>query len=200
MLYKKIIKPFFDFIISILVLVIVSPILLFSVLLLAVENKGSIFFFQKRPGKDAHIFKLMKLKTMNNKVDKSGNLLPDALRLTKTGKIIRKLSLDELPQFFNVLKCDMSIIGPRPLLIEYLPLYSEEQKRRHSVKPGITGWAQVNGRNTISWQNKFKYDLYYVDHISFMLDLKILFLTINKIIKQDGISPTDGLTMEEFKG
>lgn len=200
MLYEKIIKPFFDFIVSIFVIVLVSPILLLSMLLLAVENKGSIFFFQERPGKDAHIFKLMKLKTMNNKVDKSGNLLPDSFRLTKTGKIIRKLSLDELPQFFNVLKGDMSIIGPRPLLIEYLPLYSEEQKRRHSVKPGITGWAQVNGRNTISWQNKFKYDLYYVDHISFMLDLKILFLTINKIIKQDGISPTDGLTMEEFKG
>jgi len=200
MLYEKIIKPFFDLILSILILVIVSPILLLSIILLAVENKGNILFFQERPGKDAHIFELMKLKTMNNKVDKSGNLLPDALRLTKTGKIIRKLSLDELPQFFNVLKGDMSIIGPRPLLVEYLPLYSEEQKRRHSVKPGITGWAQVNGRNTISWQDKFKYDIYYVDHISFMFDMKILFLTINKIIKQDGISPTNGLTMEEFKG
>lgn len=163
-------------------------------------NNGKPFFIQPRPGKNEKIFKLIKFKTMNDKRDKLGYLLPDEKRLTVVGKFVRKTSLDEIPQLINVIKGDMSLVGPRPLLVEYLPLYNEEQKRRHEVKPGITGWAQVNGRNAISWEEKFKYDVWYVDHLSFILDLKILLLTIKKVFKREGISSTNAATMERFTG
>ncbi|PJA06310.1 MAG: lipid carrier--UDP-N-acetylgalactosaminyltransferase, partial [Flavobacteriales bacterium CG_4_10_14_0_2_um_filter_35_18] len=163
-------------------------------------NNGKPFFFQLRPGKNGKIFKIVKFKTMNDKKDHEGNLLPDAKRLTKIGSFVRKTSLDELPQLFNVLKGEMSLIGPRPLLVEYLPLYSEEQNRRHEVKPGITGWAQVNGRNAISWEDKFKYDVWYVDNASFLVDMRILFLTIKKVLGSENISSKTSLTIEKFKG
>ena len=199
-LYSSIVKPFFDKISSLLLLLVSSPILLIVLLLLAISNKGKIWFIQPRPGKDGAIFNVIKFKTMNDVRDKNGALLSDDARLTLIGNIIRKTSLDELPQLFNVLKGNMSIVGPRPLLVEYLPLYNEEQKRRHQVKPGITGWAQVNGRNTISWPQKFAFDVWYVDHQSFVLDLKILFLTIVKVFKADGISSGTSVTMEKFRG
>ena len=199
-MYSSIVKPFFDKISSLLLLLVSSPILLIVLLLLAISNKGKIWFIQPRPGKDGAIFNVIKFKTMNDVRDKNGALLSDDARLTLIGNIIRKTSLDELPQLFNVLKGNMSIVGPRPLLVEYLPLYNEEQKRRHQVKPGITGWAQVNGRNTISWPQKFAFDVWYVDHQSFVLDLKILFLTIVKVFKADGISSGTSVTMEKFRG
>jgi len=170
------------------------------VVLLAVANRGKIWFTQSRPGKDEKIFTVVKFKTMNDARNERGELLPDDVRVTWIGNIIRKTSLDELPQLFNVLKGDMSIVGPRPLLVEYLPLYNNIQRRRHEVKPGITGWAQVNGRNAISWQQKFEYDVWYVKHQSFGLDLKILFLTVMKVFKAEGISSTTSVTMEKFKG
>ena len=198
-MYRKIIKPIFDFFVSTLGLVVLSPILLIIIIILAFSNAGTPFFFQLRPGKNEKIFKLVKFKTMNDKRDKKGDLLSDAERITKIGKLIRKTSLDEIPQLINVVMGDMSLIGPRPLLVQYLPLYNEDQKRRHRVKPGITGLAQVNGRNAISWEKKFEYDVQYVDELSFWGDMKILFLTILKVFKSEGISQNGEATMEPFK-
>jgi lipopolysaccharide/colanic/teichoic acid biosynthesis glycosyltransferase len=163
-------------------------------------NDGHVFFFQLRPGLNGKIFKVIKFKTMNDRRDSTGQLLPDADRLTALGKFIRKTSLDEIPQLLNVIKGDMSLVGPRPLLVEYLPLYNETQKRRHNVKPGITGWAQVNGRNAISWSQKFAYDIYYVDNVSLMMDIKILFLTVKKVFVSEGINSATSVTMEKFTG
>nr|WP_252736922.1 sugar transferase [Zobellia galactanivorans] len=200
MIYRYFFKRLIDFIMALSILTLALPIILLVVLFLGIANRGSIFFVQKRPGKDGKIFTILKFKTMNDKKDANGNLLPDEKRLTSAGKFIRKTSLDELPQLLNVLKGDMSLIGPRPLLVSYLPLYNDYQRRRHEVKPGITGWAQVNGRNAISWNKKFEYDVWYVDHISFPLDLKILFLTVLKVVKTDGISSDTSATMELFTG
>lgn len=196
----KIFKRIFDIIISLIILIISSPILVITSVVLIIINKGSCFFTQDRPGKDEKIIKLYKFKTMNDQKDGKGNYLPDEDRLSKIGRIIRRLSVDELPQLVNVIKGDISLIGPRPLLMEYLPLYNESQKRRHNVKPGITGWAQVNGRNAISWERKFEYDVWYVDNVSFMLDMRILFLTIIKVLKREGINSSTSVTMEKFRG
>lgn len=200
MLYQFFFKRFIDFLASFFGLLVLSPFFMIIWLALVIANKGEPFFFQKRPGKNEQIFKVMKFRTMNNRKDHQGNLLPDADRLTKIGQFIRKTSLDEIPQLINVLKGDMSLIGPRPLLPQYLPLYNKIQKRRHEVRPGITGWAQVNGRNAISWEKKFEYDIWYVDHVSFLLDIKIIFLTIKKVFVQEGISQEGEATMEFFKG
>jgi len=200
MFYRNFFKPFLDFIISLVIFIILSPLFILIIISLFIANEGKPFFTQLRPGKNQKIFRLIKFKTMNDKKDLKGNLLPDSERLTTTGKLIRKTSLDEFPQLLNVLKGDMSIIGPRPLLIEYLPLYNDFQKRRHEVKPGITGWAQVNGRNAISWEQKFEYDVWYVDHESFFLDARIFFLTIKKVFKPEGISSANSVTMEKFIG
>jgi undecaprenyl phosphate N,N'-diacetylbacillosamine 1-phosphate transferase len=199
-LYVSVIKPLFDKLVAFIVLVLASPLIVACIVLLAFNNRGNVWFVQPRPGKFGKTFKVIKFKTMRDAWDSSGKPLPDEVRLTKLGKLIRKTSLDELPQLFNVLKGEMSIVGPRPLLLEYLPLYNDEQKRRHNVTPGITGWAQVNGRNAISWQQKFAYDLWYVDHISFLLDLKILFLTIRKVFQAEGINSATTATMEKFRG
>lgn len=199
-MYKSFFKRILDFTVSFIAIIVFSPIFMLVALLLLLNNKGSVFFFQKRPGKNEQIFKVVKFKTMTDKKDKNGNLLPDADRLTKLGKFVRKTSLDELPQLINVLKGDMSLIGPRPLLPEYLPLYNNTQKRRHSVKPGITGWAQVNGRNAISWSKKFEFDVWYVDNMSFFLDLKIIALTILKVIKSEDINAKNMATTEKFNG
>lgn len=199
-MYKKISKRLFDFLLSLFGLLILSPIILLFTILLYFANKGKPFFFQLRPGKNEKIFKIIKFKTMNDKKDNFGNLLPDAERMTKIGNFVRKLSIDELPQLINVLKGDMSLIGPRPLLVDYLALYNAEQKKRHNVKPGITGWAQVNGRNAISWEEKFKLDVWYVNNISLSLDIKIIFLTIKNIIKRQGISQEGQATMSKFGG
>lgn len=200
-MYKHFFKRFFDFILSLSALLIASPILLVVTIWLHFANKGAgAFFFQERPGKNGKIFKVIKYKTMTDERDASGKLLPDAERLTKVGKFVRSTSIDELPQLINVLKGDMALIGPRPLLVQYLPLYSKEQARRHEVRPGITGWAQVNGRNTLSWTEKFKHDVWYVDHYSFLLDLKIVFLTIKKVLIREGISQEGAATMEFFTG
>lgn len=196
----RVFKRFIDFIVSLIGLIILSPVLLLLTILLTFQTKGSPFFFQKRPGRNEKIFNLVKFKTMNESKDSQGKLLPDAERLTSIGRFLRKTSLDELPQLVNVLKGDMSLIGPRPLLIQYLPLYNEKQKRRHLVRPGITGWAQVNGRNAISWQQKFEYDVWYVDYLSFRLDLKILFLTFRKVFIHEGINQEGQATAEAFKG
>lgn len=177
-----------------------SPIFLLVWLSLIIANSGKPFFYQRRPGKDGRIFTIVKFRTMNDKRDADGDLLPDTERLTKVGSFVRKTSLDEIPQLINVLKGDMSLVGPRPLLVEYLPLYNEVQARRHKVRPGITGWAQVNGRNAISWQQKFEYDVWYVKNLSFFLDLKILFLTIMKVVLREGISQEGEATIEQFKG
>jgi undecaprenyl phosphate N,N'-diacetylbacillosamine 1-phosphate transferase len=186
--------------IALTALLITSPVLLLIILLLAVANRGKVWFVQERPGKNASPFRVIKFRTMNDARNEKGESLPDEQRLTWIGKIIRRLSLDELPQLINVLKGDMSFVGPRPLLMEYLPLYSDEQKRRHEVKPGITGWAQVNGRNAIGWKQKFAYDVWYVDHQSFWLDIKILFLTVLKVFRAEGISSGTSVTMEKFRG
>ena len=200
-MYKNCIKRILDFCIAFVALLILSPILLVITLFLHFANKGAgAFFTQERPGKDVKIFKVVKYKTMTDERDADGKLLPDAQRLTKIGKIVRSLSIDELPQLFNVLKGDMSFVGPRPLLVKYLPLYSKEQMRRHDVRPGITGWAQVNGRNTITHTKKFEYDVWYVDNISFWLDVKILFLTIKKVFVREGISGEGIATAETFDG
>ena len=183
-----------------LALVVLSPLLLLCCILLAIANHGNIIFVQARPGKGEKAFNVIKFKTMNDRRDANGILLPDADRLTNIGKLIRKTSLDELLQLLNVVKGDMSFVGPRPLLVEYLALYSDVQKRRHLVKPGITGWAQVNGRNAISWQAKFAYDVWYVENISFWLDIKILFLTIIKVFKAEGINSANSATIEKFNG
>lgn len=199
-MYLHFFKPLADRLIATVAIVVASPVLVVIVVLLAIANKGNVWFLQPRPGKHGKIFKVVKFKTMTDERDSSGNLLPDDVRLTAIGKFVRKTSLDELPQLVNVMKGDMSLIGPRPLLVEYLPLYSAEQSRRHDVKPGITGWAQVNGRNAISWQQKFAFDVWYVDNVSLTLDLKILFLTIKKVFKAEGISSTTSATMEKFRG
>jgi lipopolysaccharide/colanic/teichoic acid biosynthesis glycosyltransferase len=198
--YRAFFKRLIDVAISVVLLVLSLPFTLLAAVLLWYANQGKVFFFQQRPGLHGKPFRIIKFKTMNDRRDATGELLPDAVRLTKVGKWVRKTSMDELPQLINVLKGDISLIGPRPLLMEYLPLYSREQARRHEVKPGITGWAQVNGRNLISWEKKFEYDVYYVDHLSFGLDLKIFFLTIFKVLKVEGISAENSATMEKFKG
>jgi len=200
-MYKYFLKRLYDFILSFIGFLITSPIFIIVWIWLSIANKGAgAFFFQERPGKDGKIFRVIKFKTMNDRKDASGNLLPDAQRLTKVGKFVRSTSLDEIPQLLNVIKGDMSLIGPRPLLVQYLPLYNETQRRRHEVRPGITGWAQVNGRNAISWQQKFEYDVWYVDHISLSLDLKIMFKTIQKVFKREGINSDKNATMETFMG
>ncbi len=200
-MYRKYFKRLIDFFLSLLALICLSPILFVVTIWLHFANKGAgAFFLQERPGKDAKIFKIIKFKTMTDERDADGNLLPDAQRLTKAGKFVRSTSIDELPQLINVLKGDMALIGPRPLRTHYLPLYSKEQNRRHDVRPGITGWAQCNGRNAISWTEKFKLDVWYVDHCSFMLDLKILFLTIKKVFVREGISLEGQATTVPFDG
>lgn len=200
-MYKNFLKRFLDFIIVFCVLLLIWPILLIITLWLHFANKGAgAFFYQERPGKGGRIFKVVKFKTMTDDRDKNGNLLPDKERLTPIGRFIRSTSIDELPQLINVLKGDMALIGPRPLLVKYLPLYNEFQQRRHEVRPGISGWAQVNGRNAISWEDKFNYDVWYVDHLSFWLDLKIIFLTIKKVFVREGISSDTSATMEPFRG
>lgn len=199
-MYRNGIKVFFDFLVAVLAISLLLPIFLMVTIILTISNSGTPFFTQLRPGRKGKIFKIIKFKTMNDKKDEAGHLLPDEKRLTKIGQIIRKTSLDELPQLLNVLKGDMSIVGPRPLLPEYLKLYSKEQARRHDVKPGITGWAQVNGRNAISWEQKFKFDVWYVDHQSFLLDLKILFKTIRKVFISEGINTSGQATTSPFKG
>jgi len=199
-LYKSFFKPLLDFFLATICFIILLPVFFICTILLFIANNGKPFFFQPRPGKNEKTFKLIKFKTMNDKTDNNGNLLSDAERLTVIGKFIRKLSVDEIPQFLNVIKGDMSLIGPRPLLVEYLPLYNDLQKRRHEVRPGITGWAQVNGRNAISWNKKFEYDVYYVDHVSLTLDIKIMFLTFSNIFQAKGISAKGFATMEKFTG
>ena len=200
-MYKNYLKRIFDFSIALLGLICISPILLVLIVLLHFANEGAgVFFTQERPGKDEKLFRLIKFKTMNERKDANGVLLPDKYRLTKTGKILRSLSLDELPQLFNVLKGDMALIGPRPLLVKYLPLYSPEQHRRHEVRPGITGWAQVNGRNTLTHTKKIEYDVWYVDHISFKLDIKILLMTIHNVLHHKDISHEGQATAELFNG
>jgi lipopolysaccharide/colanic/teichoic acid biosynthesis glycosyltransferase len=199
-MYRELCKPFFDIISALIGLILLFPIFLVVTVFLFFANDGKPFFFQLRPGKGGNIFKIIKFKTMNDRKDAEGNLLPDSDRLTKVGSFVRKTSLDEIPQLLNVVIGDMSIVGPRPLLTTYLHLYSDFQNRRHEVKPGITGWAQVNGRNAISWDKKFELDVWYVDHISFLLDLKILFKTVQKVIKSDGINAADSTTIEPFQG
>ena len=199
-MYKHFFKRLLDIILAVLGLVVILPLFLIVTSLLLFANNGKPFYFQKRPGKDARIFKLFKFKTMNDKRDENGQLLPPASRITGIGRFLRASSLDEIPQLWNVLKGDMSLIGPRPLLVEYLSHYSDFQKRRHEVRPGITGWAQVNGRNAISWTKKFEYDVWYVDNVSFLLDLKILWLTVVKVIKKEGVNASAEVTMEPFNG
>lgn len=199
-MYKNIFKRFLDFTIAFFGLLILSPFFVIITIFLFFANQGMPFFFQSRPGKNERIFKIIKFKTMTDAKDAEGNLLPDAERMTIVGNFIRKTSLDEMPQLINVLKGDMSLIGPRPLLPEYLSLYNEEQKKRHNIRPGITGWAQVNGRNAISWDEKFKFDVWYVNNASFILDIKIIYKTILKVLKSDGISSETSVSMEPFKG
>ncbi len=199
-MYKSFIKHVGDFIIAFILLIILSPIILSTAFLLLIANKGKVFFFQQRPGLNAKPFYIVKFKTMRDVYDQNGIPLPDEVRLTKVGKFVRSASVDELLQLVNVLKGDMSLVGPRPLLMQYLDRYSPEQARRHEVKPGVTGWAQVNGRNAISWEQKFKFDVEYVDNISFILDLKILWMTFLNVIQRKGISADDHATMEEFRG
>jgi lipopolysaccharide/colanic/teichoic acid biosynthesis glycosyltransferase len=193
-------KRITDFFLAFMALLFFSPLFIFLFFYLIFTNRGQVFFIQNRYGFSHKDFRLLKFKTMNDAKDETGELLPDALRITKVGRFIRKTSLDELPQLINVLKGDMSLVGPRPLLVEYLPLYNEHQKRRHEVKPGITGWAQVNGRNAISWQEKFDLDVWYVDHCSFGLDMKILWLTFLKVFKREGINQAGQATVEKFNG
>ena len=200
-IYRNYIKRILGFLIALVALVCLSPLLLVVTIWLHFANKGAgAFFVQERPGKDAKIFKIIKFKTMTDERDASGELLPDSKRLTRVGRFVLATSIDELPQLFNVLVGDMAIIGPRPLLVRYLPLYSPEQARRHEVRPGITGWAQCHGRNTLSWAEKFKLDVWYVDHCSFMTDLKIILITIKKVVARDGISHQGQDTMEAFNG
>jgi len=199
-MYLKIIKPIIDLFLASIALLLLLPVFVLITFLLTFTNKGTPFFVQRRPGKKKQLFKIIKFKTMTDKVDENGNLLPDSLRITIVGNFIRKSSLDEIPQLINVIKGDMSLIGPRPLLPEYLVLYNDFQKRRHEVKPGITGWAQVNGRNAISWNQKFEYDVYYVTNISFDLDVKIFFKTIKKVFLRSDINKAKEATMSRFKG
>jgi len=199
-MYRTLFKPVFDFFLTCVVFALTSPLFLMVSLLLALFQNGNIFFTQDRPGKNERIFRLVKFKTMNDKKDKNGELLPDVDRMTSVGIWIRKLSLDELPQLLNVLKGDMSLIGPRPWLVEYLPLYNDYQRKRHLVKPGITGWAQIHGRNQLDWGERFKYDIYYVENLSFTLDVKIFFLTIWNIFRAKGVSGKKSVTMHKFEG
>ncbi len=189
-----------DFVLALILLLMLSPVFLVLTLLLFINNQGEPFFFQTRPGFHEKLFSVIKFRTMNNGKDASGNLLADEARLTSVGKFIRKTSLDEIPQLINIVKGDMSLIGPRPLLVEYLQLYNSEQRKRHDVRPGITGWAQVNGRNTISWKSKFEYDVWYVNNISFSFDVKIFFITIWKVFKSEGVSGRGVATAEKFNG
>lgn len=201
MMYKHFFKRFLDFWISLIALIIISPLLLIVTIWLHIANKGAgAFFFQERPGYKGKIFKVIKYKTMTDERDANGNLLPDEVRLTKVGSFVRSTSIDELPQLINVLKGDMALIGPRPLLVQYLPLYSKEQMRRHDVRPGISGWAQCHGRNKISWTEKFKLDVWYVDHLSLMTDLKVIFITIKKVLFREDINSDNDATMEDFTG
>ena len=199
-MYKLFNKLIIDFTIALFLLMVLSPIIVITIIGLCFANQGKPFFFQLRPGLNGKIFKIIKFKTMKDKKESEGNLLSDEKRLTKVGAFVRKTSLDEIPQLINVIKGEMSLVGPRPLLTEYLPLYNDFQKRRHEVKPGITGWAQVNGRNAISWEQKFEYDVWYVENFSFLLDFKILFLTIKKVFISEGISQQGEATMSYFKG
>lgn len=204
-MYQHFFKRLIDFLLSLIAIICISPFLLILMVLLYFANEGAgVFFLQERPGLKGRIFKVIKFKTMNEKRGEDGKLLPDLLRITKVGKFVRATSLDELPQLFNVLKGDMALIGPRPLLKQYLPLYSEEQMRRHDVRPGISGWAQVNGRNNLSWTEKFKLDVWYVDHISFVLDIKIIFMTVMKVFKRESINSTEtagkNITEANFDG
>ncbi|CAM1355365.1 sugar transferase [Tenacibaculum halocynthiae] len=199
-MYKFFFKRVLDFLLSLIGLILLSPIFIIVFILLAFANNGKPFFFQSRPGKREKVFYIIKFKTMNDKKDSKGNLLPDVKRLTRIGGFVRKTSLDELPQLLNVIKGDMSLIGPRPLLIEYLPLYKKEQKKRHNIRPGITGWAQINGRNDINWNKKFEFDVFYVNNVSFKLDFKIFFKTILKVFKSEGINKEGSATTEYFNG
>lgn len=204
-MYQHFFKRLIDFLLSLIAIICISPFLLILMALLYFANEGAgVFFLQERPGLKGRIFKVIKFKTMNEKRGEDGKLLPDLLRITKVGKFVRATSLDELPQLFNVLKGDMALIGPRPLLKQYLPLYSEEQMRRHDVRPGISGWAQVNGRNNLSWTEKFKLDVWYVDHLSFALDIKIIFMTVMKVFKRESINSTEtagrNITEANFDG
>ncbi|MBF8962547.1 sugar transferase [Pontibacter sp. FD36] len=199
-IYSRFFKRPIDFVLSLAAFIVLLPVFMVVTLLLAIANDGRPFFLQPRPGKNGYIFRVIKYKTMNDRRNEKGELLSDAERLTPIGAFVRKTSLDEIPQLLNVIKGDMSLIGPRPLLVEYLPLYNETQRRRHEVRPGITGWAQVNGRNAISWEEKFRYDVWYVDNISFWLDVKIIFKTIGKVFKSEGISAEGVATMERFRG
>ena len=198
--YAKYVKRYLDVFLSLMALIVLSPVFLFLIVIGTVKMKGNPFFVQKRPGKEEQIFHLIKFRTMTNKKDKNGELLPDEMRLTAYGKFLRSSSLDELPELLNILKGDMAIIGPRPLLVKYLPLYDSYQKHRHDVRPGLTGYAQVHGRNQVSWEKKFEMDVWYVQHISFWVDLKILLDTVGSVLKREGISSETSVTMEEFKG
>lgn len=200
-MYKHFFKRFFDFWISLIVLIVISPILLIVTIWLHFANKGAgAFFLQNRPGKDGKIFKVIKFKTMTDERDAEGNLLPDEARLTKVGRFVRSTSIDELPQLINVLKGDMALIGPRPLLVQYLPLYSPEQMRRHEVRPGISGWAQCHGRNAIKWTQKFEYDVWYVDHLTMVTDMKVIVLTLLEVLQRNGINEEGSATIEPFNG
>ena len=199
-LYEAYVKRLLDLVLSAVALLLLSPVILLVAILVRCNLGAPVIFCQERPGKDEEIFKLYKFRSMTDACDAYGQLLPDELRLTRFGRFLRSTSLDELPELWNIFKGDMSIVGPRPLLVKYLPLYSEEQRHRHDVTPGLTGWAQVHGRNLCSWEEKFDYDIWYVDHVSFILDLQIIFLTVKSVLKREGISSEDSATMEEFTG
>lgn len=199
-MYRLFIKRLLDFVLSLIALVILSPVILIVAILVKIKLGSPVLFKQERPGKNEKIFRMYKFRTMTDEKDENGNLLPDDIRLTKFGKVLRSTSLDELPELFNILKGDMSIVGPRPLLVKYLPLYNEYQKHRHDVRPGFTGWAQCNGRNALSWEEKFDLDVYYTKHVSFLLDLRIIFKTIKIVLFREGITSSTSETMEEFKG
>ena len=199
-LYEAYVKRLLDLVLSAVALLLLSPVMLVVAVLVRCHLGAPVIFWQERPGKDEEIFKLYKFRSMTDACDAYGELLPDELRLTRFGRFLRSTSLDELPELWNIFKGDMSIVGPRPLLVKYLPLYNEEQRHRHDVTPGLTGWAQVHGRNLCSWEEKFDYDIWYVDHVSFILDLQIIFLTVKSVLKREGISSEDSPTMEEFTG
>lgn len=198
-MYAKFFKRFLDFILSLCAVIVLSPILLILIVLGAIFMRGNPFFFQERPGKDENIFKLIKFRTMDNRRDKNGNLLPDDVRLNKYGRFLRSTSLDELPELINILKGDMSIIGPRPLMARYLAFYTDEEKRRHDVRPGLSGYAQIHGRNNVNWEERLKLDIYYVDHVSFRMDVKVIIETIAIVLKRDGISTEDMSNFDDFR-